>query len=375
MVLPTLAAAGMEVMVANLTRGLARRGYDVGVTCLEADGPIADELRADGFRVAVVRSPGFRGVLRPVRLEAWLRHVRPDVVHAHSGGWLKAARAARRAGVRTVVHTVHGLLEREPWHGVPLKRWAARFTDRVVPVSEPLREYLLRIVRLPAAMITLVPNGVDLDAFRPGQRRSAWRADLGISPEALVIGNVARLDGVKNHADLLNGFAMMRPRAPEAVLAIAGDGPLRRDLEARAAALGVAQHVRFLGQTRDIAALYREFDLFVLSSSAEGTSLSVLEAMASGVCVVATAVGGTPALLGEGPVGRLVAPADPAALAAAMADLLHDHRQRHALAEAGRRAVVARYSLETMVRRYEQEYGRVTGVQPTRVQQCVVSPS
>jgi glycosyltransferase involved in cell wall biosynthesis len=375
MVLPTLAAAGMEVMVANLTRGLARRGYDVGVTCLESDGPIADELRADGFRVAVVRSPGLRGMLRPLRLEAWLRDVRPDVVHAHSGGWLKAARAARRAGVPTVVHTVHGLLEREPWHGVPLKRWAARFTDRVVPVSEPLRQYLLRIVRLPAAMMTLVPNGVDLHAFRPGQRRSAWRADLGISPEALVIGNVARLDGVKNHAALLDGFALMRPRVPEAVLVIAGDGPLRGDLEARAAALGVAPHVRFLGQTRDIAALYREFDLFVLSSSAEGTSLSVLEAMASGVCAVATAVGGTPALLGEGAVGRLVAPADPAALAAAMADLLRDHRQRYALAEAGRHAVVARYSLETMVRRYEQEYGPVKGVQPTRVPQCAVSPS
>src|ERR1700741_2563567 len=95
MVLPTLAAAGMEVMVANLTRGLARRGDDVGVTCLEADGPIGDELRADGFRVAVVRSPGFRGVLRPVRLEAWLRDVRPDVVHAHSGGGVKGVRAAR----------------------------------------------------------------------------------------------------------------------------------------------------------------------------------------------------------------------------------------------------------------------------------------
>src|SRR5690242_6892932 len=92
MVVPALDAAGMEVMVANLTRGLAERGHDVGVTCLEADGPIADELRRAGFRVAVVRSPGFRAVLRPVRLEAWLREVRPDVLHTHSG-WLKAARA------------------------------------------------------------------------------------------------------------------------------------------------------------------------------------------------------------------------------------------------------------------------------------------
>ena len=156
MVLPTLDAAGMEVMVANLTRGLVGRGHQVGVTCLEEDGLIADELRAVGVRVAVIRNPGFRGVLRPTRLEAWLRQVRPDLVHAHSGGWLKAARAAHRAGVPHVVHTVHGLLDHEPWHGVLFKRWATRYTARVIAVSEPLRQYLLRVVRLPPAKTTLV---------------------------------------------------------------------------------------------------------------------------------------------------------------------------------------------------------------------------
>jgi len=369
MVLPTLDAAGMEVMVANLTRGLVGRGHQVGVTCLEEDGLIADELRAVGVRVAVIRNPGFRGVLRPTRLEAWLRQVRPDLVHAHSGGWLKAARAAHRAGVPHVVHTVHGLLDHEPWHGVLFKRWATRYTARVIAVSEPLRQYLLRVVRLPPAKTTLVPNGVDVQEFYPGPRRGGWRSAMGIGPDAPVIGNVARLDTVKNHADLIVGFARMRAEAPEAVLVIAGDGPLRRDLDARAAALGVSQQIRFLGQTRDIAALYREFDLFVLSSHAEGTSLSVLEAMASGVCVVATAVGGTPALLGSGAVGCLVRPGDPTALAAAMTALIRDPRRRRELAEAGRSAVVARYSLETMVDRYEQEYHRLIGAQHARVQQ------
>jgi glycosyltransferase involved in cell wall biosynthesis len=376
MVVPTLDAAGMEVMVANLTRGLAERGHDVGVTCLEADGPLADELRAAGSRVAVVvSSPGFRGVLRPVELEAWLREVRPDIVHVHSGGWLKAARAAHRAGVRHVVHTVHGLLDHEPWHGVLLKRWAARYTESVVAVSEPLRQYLLRVVRLPATKVTLVPNGVDEHLFSPGPRHGDWRGAMGIPPGALVIGNVARLDSVKNHADLIDAFAMMRPQVPEAVLVIAGEGPLRRDLEARVAALGATQQIRFLGETRDIARIYREFDLFVLSSRAEGTSLSVLEAMASGVCVVATAVGGTPALLRDGAVGCLVRPGDPRGLATAMADLMHDQRRRRELADAGRNAVIARYSLETMVRRYEQEYRRMAGAAPAPASQLAGLPS
>ena len=360
MVLPELDAAGMEIMVANLTLGLARRGHEVGVTCLEADGPIAEELRAGGIRVAVVPTPGLRTILRPVRLAAWLRRVRPDVVHVHTGGWLKGARAARRVGGPRVVHTMHGRLDDERWYTLLLDRWAGRHTDRVVAVSETLRQYLVGRVGLLAAQTTVIPNGIDTDLFRPGPRHAAWRALLGIPDGAPVIGNVARLAAVKDHALLLDAFALARKRVADAVLVVAGDGALRQTLEAQVAELRLTHAVRFLGETREVATLYREFDLLALSSKSEGTSISLLEAMASGVCVVATAVGGTPALLGEGRFGRLVPHGDPHALAAAFVDLLHDQRKRERLAAAARDEVLAKYSLEAMLTAYEREYGWTT---------------
>lgn len=360
MVLPALPAAGMEIMVANLTRALVRRGHDVGVTCLEAGGAIADELRAEGIRVTIVPAPGIRTMLHPAGLAAWLQDVRPDVVHVHTGAWLKGARAGRRVGGARVLHTIHGWLDDTRWYTPLLDWWAARSTDRVIAVSDALRDYLTNHVGLAAAQTGVIPNGIDADHFRPGPRRAKWRESLGIPSGAPVIGNVARLTPVKDHALLLAAFAVVRRQVNDATLVVVGDGPLRQRLEAQAAQLGLTQAIRFLGETREVSTLYREFDVFALSSRSEGTSISVLEAMASGVCVVATAVGGTPALLGAGYCGRLVPHGDPEALGAALVDLLHDQHTRARLAAVARDAVVAKYSLEAITTAYEREYGWTT---------------
>ena len=358
MVLPALPTGGMETMVAALTRGLVHRGHEVGVTCLEALGPIAVELKNAGVRVALVPTPGLRTILRAPQLEESFKRIAPDVVHVHSGAWLKGARTAWRAGMGRIVHTMHGLLEDAPWYTPGLDHWAARSTHRIIAVSESLRQYLIRQARVPASVISVIPNGIETEVFGPGACRAGWRESWGIPQRALLVGNVARLDTVKNHAQLIEAFAILRRQAANAVLVIAGDGPLRRGLESQAARMGVADGVRFLGETRDVAALYRELDVCVLNSHAEGTSITLLEAMATGVCVVGTAVGGTPALLAEGRVGRLVPPGDPRALATAILELLRDEPARRRLAEAGRQEVLAKYSNETMVRRYEREYGQ-----------------
>ena len=359
MVIPALDAAGMEAMTARLTRALAARGHHVGVTCIERGGVLADKLRAEGFRVAVVPALGLRSLLRAPLLETWLRTVAPDAVHVHSGAWLKAARAARRAGVTCVVHTVHGLIgdDAEPWYVPFLHYWAARYTDWVAPVSTPLCNYLARRVRIDVAKMRVIPNGVNTDHFRPGPATGALRARLRIASDGFLVGTVARLDPVKNHALLIDAFARVRALVPEAALVIIGDGPLRSGLEGRARSLGLDQHVHFVGASTDIAALYRELDLFVLSSNAEGTSMSILEAMASGVCVVATAVGGTPDLLAGGATGVLVPPGDPAALADGLTRMLRDAAQRRRLAAAGRARADEHYSELVMIDAYEALYG------------------
>jgi glycosyltransferase involved in cell wall biosynthesis len=358
MVLPAMEAAGMEAMTARLTRALAARGHRVGVTCIVEGGVLADQLRAEGFRVAVVPALGLRSIVRAPLLESWLRSVAPDVVHVHSGAWLKAARAARRAGVPRVVHTAHGLIgdDDEPWYAPFLHRWAARYTDWVAPVSAPLRDYMARRVNIAAARMRVIPNSVNTDQFRPGQPTGALRKKLGIASDCLVVGTVARLDPVKNHALLIDAFARVHALLPNTTLVIIGDGPLRGDLEARVRSLGMESDVHFVGVSSDVAALYRDLDVFVLSSNAEGTSMSILEAMASGVCVVATAVGGTADLLANGATGMLVPPSNPAALASALTVVLRDGELRRHLADVGRARAEKQYSEPVMLEAYEALY-------------------
>jgi glycosyltransferase involved in cell wall biosynthesis len=335
---------------------------------------LADELRAEGHQVTIVPTPGLRSNVYPTQLAAWLSRREPTVVHVHSGAWLKAARAAHLAGVPHLVHTVHGIEGRDPWFIKPMWWMAVRYTDLVVSVSQPLLRYLHGEMRLPREKLRLVANGVDTETFRPAARDGELRAALGA--DGLLVGNVARLAKVKNHALLIDAFAILRRHLPQARLTIIGEGPERRALEERVDALALAGDVQLAGALHDMPRVYRDLDLYVLSSHIEGTSVSILEAMASGVCVVATAVGGTPDLLGQGRFGVLVPPDDPAALATAIAELLRDPWRRRTLAAAARAHVMRHHSELAMVQRYEELYYSLaapshgTGVMPRREGVC-----
>lgn len=356
MLVPSLVSAGMEIMVASLVRALGRRGHAVGVTCLEEEGDLVAGLERDGHRVSLVRTPGAVANVWAPALAAHLRTIRPDVVHVHSGVWAKGARAARHAGVPVIGHTAHGLLDREPWHGPALKRLAAWSSDWVAAVSQPLATYLTRDIGIPAELVSVVPNGIDTERFAPGPRTGVLRARTGVAASRPLIGTVARLAPVKNQAVLLRAFAQVRERVRDAALVLVGDGPLRGELGELAAALGVADDVHFVGATDDTAPVYRELDLFVLSSLAEGTSMSILEAMASGTPVVATAVGGTPDLLGDGRSGSLVPSNDATALAAAMAGAILDRGAAQQRAECALRRARDHYSQTAMLQTYESLY-------------------
>lgn len=375
MILPTLTTAGMEVMASRLTRGLAARGHDVGITCIESGGPIADALRGEGYRISLVPTPGLSTNLRAPALERCLRQRAPDVVHVHSGAWAKGAHAAKRASVPRVIHTEHGLLDHEPWYSALLKWWAARHTNAIASVSEPLHRYLTESVKLDPGKVTTILNGVDTERFAPTPRTGVVRNLAAVSHDALIVGHVAGLKPVKDQLLLIDAFARVHAAVPQAQLVIAGDGALRPLLEARARDLGVSGVVHLIGEVGDTAPVYCDFDLFVLSSKAEGTSMSILESMASGVAVVATAVGGTPDLLADGRCGVLVPPGDRDALAGALIRLLRDERARHELGVAGRARVVERYSEEAMIDAYEALYrSRVPGesnVTTTAVSECV----
>jgi glycosyltransferase involved in cell wall biosynthesis len=353
MILPSLIAAGMEVMVARMARKLALRGHDVGVTCIVDKGPLVQELEAAGIRVSL---PGAQGLANPrwlMRLGSHIKSISPEVVHIHSGAWFKGVVAARSAGVPRLIYTAHGFIVREARIETVLNRIAAPLTSRVVSVSDHLAE-VLKARGLAGRDLAIIANGIDLDLFKPGGGPGEIRRRFGIGPETLLVGTVARLEPIKNQAMLIDGIAKARGKGVDCAVVLIGEGSLRGDLTAQAERLGVGAHVHFWGLERDVARLYPELDVFALTSDAEGTSISLLEAMASGVCPVATAVGGNPAVVGE--AGLLVGAKRADEFAEALCVLAADPARRAALAKAARARVVAQFSDEAMLDAYERLY-------------------
>ncbi len=355
MVLPALYAAGMEVMVARMARKLARRGHEVGITCVEEKGPLAPGLEQAGIRVSDVGAQGFAHPRWLMRLARHFRHIAPDVVHVHSGAWFKGIVAARLARVPLALYTAHGFISRERPAETISNLVAVRLTHRVVAVSGHLAVHLAQR-RLAGARISVVSNGIDVDQFHPGAATGVLRRRLGLTTSAVIVGTVARLEPIKNQAMLIEGLARARADGLDCAAVLIGDGGLRGDLEALATGLGISDSVHFWGLESDVAPLYPELDIFTLTSDLEGTSISLLEAMASGVCAIATRVGGNPAVVGDGGAALLVEPRRPDQLAAALRELVPDAARRRRIGAAARARVVAHFSDESMLDAYERIY-------------------
>ena len=311
--------------------------------------PLLDGARRLGIQTheaARVWGRGTAGKLASFRSR--LLAERPAVFHAHLY-WPAACKleflAAALARVPAVVATEHSLILPPPRRAIVLQRLLSPLVDRYIAVSRDLARRLSRTLGFPESKLTVVPNGVSLESFQ-GSRDPVLRRELDLGTDRPVVLTVARLDAAKGIAHLLEAAS----RVPEALFVVAGDGPLRGDLERQAREAGLGDRVRFLGQRWDVPALLHAADLFVLPSLSEGLPLTVLEAMAAGAPVVATAAGGTAEAVVHGETGLLVPPADPAALAGAVRTLLADRERALEMAAAARARVRERFSAETMVK-------------------------
>ena len=241
------------------------------------------------------------------------------------------------------------------WEGLGrrlLNRWTAPLATHVIAVSDRVAAYAAREYRIPEHRLSTIPNGVDLDHFRPSQRRAA-------SPATFTLGCTGRLHKKNDHMTLLNAFARIRSRQPGADLLLLGRGPEEARLKAAATALGLGACTRFVGEHSDVAPWLKEMDVYVQTSVAEGMPNSILEAMAAGLPVVATAVGGTPEVVVHGETGLLVPPGDPVAVAEAVGRLLENAAFRDAFGRAGRRRAEERFGEGLMVRRMTQLLDRL----------------
>ena len=313
-------------IVADLGRSLDPSRYRLEAWFLEADGPLSHELREAGVHTRLVRFAGLQDLAGVRRMGVALRAAQPSLLHLHLGGRsrLWSLRPLTRAKLVAHLHGTHD--ER----GRPLRLEPSASVDAVVAVSQAVAR------AAGGNAVVIYPGiGIEIDA---AERASA----------PTVVGTAARLVPIKGLEVLLHASAQLQPRYPDLRVAFAGDGPSRARLEGLAGQLGIRHSVDFLGWRDDVQDLHHGWRAFVAPSIHEGLSLGVMEAMASGLPVVASATGGLPELVEEGITGFLVPVGDPARLAARLDLLLSDDALQRSMGEAARRTARERFGPERM---------------------------
>jgi glycosyltransferase involved in cell wall biosynthesis len=340
----TLDRGGAEKILTRLALGLPREKYAVQVAALQGrSGAIAADLARAGIPVHDLGMRGkavLRGVVRLVRLLRRVRVLFSFMFHATLLGRLVGA------GLRVPIRICsERSMEGDGLGRRLLNRWTVPLATHVVAVSERVAAYVSREFRIPPGRLTTIVNGVDLTHFRPSLRTRY--------PQAPVIGCTARLHAENDHVTLLHGFARLADRWPNAQLLLVGRGQEEHHLRALAEALGVRGRIRFAGEQADVAPWLAQMEVYVQPSLTAGISNSILEAMACGLPVVATAVGGTVEVVAEGETGLLVPPGDPVALAEALESLLVDPARVEAFGRAGRARAEAHFGEALMLQRVE----------------------
>lgn len=340
-----LEMGGLEKLLVEFARHADRERFDLHFVSLGGRGLLADEIEACDWPVTALETPvGLRPGLA-LRLARKLTQWHADVLHTHDERpLLYGALAARLAGTPATVHTRHGRGLSISRRQMILLKLAAQAIDRYVCVSEDSAR-LTHQQGVAADKVCTIRNGIDTRRFNATGPRERGPAVL-----------VARLSPEKDIATLLRATALAIREAPSFRLEIAGDGACLPNLKQQAAALGITDSVQFIGQVRHVPAVLERAGLFVLSSLSEGISLTLLEAMACALPVVATRVGGNPEVVVDGETGLLAPAQDPPALAAAMLRLWQQPNEARRLGQAGRRRVEQFFDVRRMVAEYESLY-------------------
>jgi len=349
-VIPYFCFGGAEIMCENLCYALAALGHRVTVVSLyDAHTPISERVEKAGIPIRYLDKKLGLDVSMVPKLVRILKEEKPDVVHTHLDVIKYAAAAAKLAGVKTCVHTVHSVAEREA-EGTARKlinRTYFRMGWSVpVALSPQVQTSIANFYGLKKEKIPVIYNGIDLSKCVPKERYETG--------ERVTLVHVGRFDIPKNHAGLLKAFQALHARFPQCRLNLVGDGELREEMEVLAGELGIREWVRFCGMQADVHPYLQEADIFVLPSIYEGNPMTIIEAMGTGLPIVAAAVGGIPDMLQNGENALLV-PCETQAVCDACAALVEDEGLRERL---GRRARQdsPRFSAGYMAERYCECY-------------------
>lgn len=339
-----LSTGGLERLLVDFARFHDRRRFELHFVALRDVGRPAEEIRETGC--AVHRPPRARRLGQIRSLAALFREIAPDVVHTHNAyPHFHGALAARWAKIPIVINTRHGQRFKQSAKA-RFQAWlAGRFTDRIIAVSDDAAGLCVSEDRIPARKVARIWNGIDLDRF----------VYSGPAAQQTAI-SVARLSPEKDGTTLLQAVRLASRLVPELRLMIVGDGNERRMLESLSRELRIFDRVLFLGERGDIPDLLAQSGFFVSASLTEGISLTLLEAMAVGLPVLTTSVGGNPEVVLDGVTGRLVPAGNADALAAGMVRMCREQDRWPDMGRAGRARVAEHFTVGRMVREYEDLY-------------------
>ena len=359
---------GLENGMVNLINRIPEDRYRHAVVCMQGYSDYSQRIRHPSVQLfALEKKPG-KDINVYGRMARVLRELKPDIVHTRNLSALEGQFVAAWCGVPARVHGEHG---RDVFdlHGKNrkynlLRKLARPLVHRYIALSRDLQRWLIDTVGVTPSRIAQIYNGVDIERFHV---RDGLRHEFGppgfADGEHIVVGSVGRMAAVKDFPTLVRAFLDVIAARPELRarlrLVIAGDGQSRQTCQALADQAGAGDIVWLPGERADVPELMRNFDLFVLPSLGEGISNTILEAMASGLSVVATRVGGNPELVEEGVTGRLIPPGDPKALAQALLDYVDDPARINRQGRAARARVEANFSMDAMVRGYLGVYDEV----------------
>ena len=374
-IIARLNIGGPAIHTILLTAGLNNERFEsMLVTGVEGkyEGNMLDLAAAKGVKPIII--PQLRRNIDPIggfialfKLYRLMRCEKPHVVHTHTAtAGLLGRLAANLAGAPVILHTFHGHVLRGyfgPLRSkvlVWMERLLARLSDRIVTVSEGQKRELAGYGIAPLEKIAVVPLGFELeDLLACESHRGELHRELGLTDDNKLIGIVARLVPIKNHRLFLQVAEVVVEAVPQARFLVVGDGELREELEAYARDLGLDGRVLFTGWRQDLPRLYADLDVVALTSINEGTPVSLIEAMAAGVPVAATAVGGVPDVIVDGETGYLVKAGDVEGMAEAIIELLKNPEKAREMGQEGREAVYPKFAAQTLIANVEGLYAEL----------------
>ncbi len=346
------AVAGAERVIQSVALGLHQQGYRVAALALYEPDQIGQQIAAAGIPVQSLHAHGRSDMTLPVRFRQVLMRMHPrSVVVVDSPMSVLYGSWARTMGwTRRLVLSVHCFAKpgkELQWRVA--RSWAHRTADRIAALTDAHKEHIVNHLGFSSQRVTVIPNGVDTEVYRPG--RGVWRESWQLPEDAVVAAVVARLRPDRNVGMALDAIKA----CPERVfLVVAGDGPERARLELRASELGLTHRVRFIGMVEHTAELWRSVDVAVSSSDAEILSMSLLESAATGIPAVATDVGSSREIVLDGTTGMLCPPRDWKAMSHALSRLADDQLLRDRFGAAARNHILARFSRQGMLAAYQR---------------------